>query len=413
MTKVTKKPGRYSVSVLCRLKITGRNTDVGTIYIRATVNGHRATERSTGIRVPKDQWNAKSQSITGTDRETQLKTSQLHKIKTRFYEAQHELEQLGESITGRKLIERSFEGHSQATTLEGLFGLYVAEQKATTTNSPHTYQGYEKYFRNITRHFAETGLKAPLLDDITKARVQALILWFKDRYEHDYAIKHAQFLKTLFSYAHANGLIDRNPLTTIRLEKSGHYDTTHLTQDQVQKLAAFDFTRLPQPVDSVRVLNEERDVFVFCCYTGLHHADYTKGAYAISEQNGRTWISGHRIKSQGGRKDKPYSMPLHPLAIAIIGKYGSVKNLPKRNNAKRNTLLKQIAAYVGLNVHLTTKIARKTLAHYCLNVLGLRAETLAAVLGHSSTKPLKHYATINHESIDREMQFLPSKPATK
>lgn len=406
MPKVTQNPGRYTVSILCRLKNS-------TVYIRATVNGHRATERSTGIRVSQTQWNAKSQSITGTDRESQLKNDQLHKIKTRFYEAQHELERLGEAITGRKLIERSFGERSQATTLEEQFRLYVAEKKATTSNSPKTYQGYEKYFRNLTTYFEETGLKTPLLDDITKARFQGLLVWLKDRYAQDYAIKIAQFLKTLMNHAFTNSLIDRNPVKDIPLEKSGDYDTTHLTQDQVQQLAGFDFVELPLPLDSVRVLEEERDVFIFCSYTGLHHADYSKGAYSVEFIKDRQWLTGHRIKSQGGRKDKPYSMPLHPLALAIIDKYGNVKDLPKRNNAKRNQVLKQIAAYVGLNVHLTTKIARKTLAHYCKNVLGMRDETLAAVLGHTSTKSVKHYATITNDSIDREMQFGTSKPDAK
>ncbi|MPR32383.1 site-specific integrase [Salmonirosea aquatica] len=413
MTKLTKKPGFYSVRALYRLKITGAGADVGSLYLRIVVNGIRSTERSTGIRVASKQWDSKSQSILGNDRETQLKNAQLHQIRTRIYEAQRELEQLGETVTWRKIIERVFDQPRQATTLADVFGLYVTEQKATTSNSPVTFQGYEKYFRNLSTYFAENGLKSPLLDDITKARFQNLLVWLKDRYAQDYAIKNAQFLKSLFSYAYACNLIDRNPLTTIRLEKSGHYDTSHLTQEQVQQLASFDFVELPLPVESIRVLDEERDVFVFCCYTGLHHADYHKGTFAVSEQKGRTWLSGHRIKSQGGRKDKPYSMPLHPLAVAILAKYGDVARLPRRNNAKRNLVLKQIAAYVGLNVHLTTKIARKTLANYCLNVLGMRLETVAKVLGHSSTKFVKHYTTITDDSIDREMQFEPSKPTTK
>jgi site-specific recombinase XerD len=386
------------------IKPTGSAKKRGTIYLRLTVNGQRAPDRSTGISIAAADWNSKEQHVSNNDPESQSKNARLQKIRTMIYEAESHLERKNEPITGRKLVDSLF-GKKAVSSLYDVYSLFIAESKATKIRSPNTYQGYEKYYRNVSTYFTLQGYTRPLLDDVTKDLFQRLLVWLNDRYVQDYTIKNAQFLKSLFHYAHANGIIPNNPLTTIRLEKSGNYDTTHLTQEQVQQLAAFDFSTLNLPLDSIRVLDEERDVFVFCCYTGLHHADYSKGAYSVSEENGRTWISGHRIKSQGGRKDKPYSMPLHPLAIAILKKYGSVKNLPKRNNAKRNVLLKQIAAYACLNVHLTTKIARKTLAHYCLNVLGMRAETSAAVLGHSSTKTLKHYATISNESIDREMRF--------
>ena len=167
----------------------------------------------------------------------------------------------------------------------------------------------------------------------------------------------------------------------------------------------FDFSTLQIPDITKKCLSEERDMFVWACYTGQHHGDYIQKSYEIFEYNGKMWLSGFRLKSEGGRKNKPYYMPLHPIALQILERYGSIEKLPVRNNSKRNVNLKVIAAYIGINQNLTTKVARKTLANYCLNDLSMRAETVAAVLGHSSTKHLKHYAKISNESICREMTF--------
>lgn len=409
MTNLVKKSGYDSVSVLCRLKTTGADKNRGILYLRVTVNGHRGPERSTGIRITKADWNAKSQTITTADRESQLHNARLAELKTAILDAQRELEQRGETITAQKLLERGFGQRNTSATIGDIFRDYIAETKATRLISPKTLQTFHKYFNNVSEYFTENGHKNPLLEDITKDKFQGLIVWLRDRYKQDYAVKNAQFLRRLVAYAQANGKLDRNPLTTIRLEKANEYDTTHLTQDQVQQLAAFDFTALTLPAESIRVLNEERDAFVWTSYTGQHHVDYINADFTISKQNGRIWLSGHRVKSRGGRKDKPYSIPLHPLAIAILDKYGSVKNLPKRNNAKRNRVLKEIAAYVGLNVHLTTKTARKTLAGYCLNDLNAGIEVVAAILGHTSLKYVQYYAAITKQSIDRAIQFEPSK----
>jgi len=410
MTKLPKKALIGAVSTYTSattrffIKHTGAAKKKGTIYLRLTVDGQRAPDRSTGISIAAADWNSKEQHVSNNDPESQSKNARLQKIRTMIYEAQSHLERKNEPITGRKLVDSLFEKKA-VSSLYDVYSLFIAESKATKIRSPNTYQGYEKYYRNVSTYFTLQGYTRPLLDDITKDLFQGLLVWLNERYVQDYTIKNAQFLKSLFHYAHANGLIPNNPLTTIRLEKSGNYDTTHLTQAEVKRISAYDFSTLNLPLDSIRVLDEERDVFVFTCYCGLHHADYSSGAYSVELINGRQWLTGHRVKSKAGRKDKPYSMPLHPLALSIINKYGTVQNLPKRSNQKRNVIIKQIAAYVGLNVHLTTKIARKTLASYCKNDLGMRDETLAAILGHSSTKFVKYYAVINNDSIDREMRF--------
>jgi site-specific recombinase XerD len=403
--KAPRRAKHYNMNIRFRGRSKRTDTEHVTLYVRVTIDGHRAPERSTNMKVARDEWEPKEQKITVKSLQSQLLNTRLTAIRTSFDDAYLELQRKGETITARKLIRMVFEPKAARPTIQSVYDQYVEEKRITSGISVQTYYNYSKYFNIISEYFENSRQKNALLEDITEKTLLSMFQWLKDRYAQDYAVKNAQFFRTLYTFAFSKGLVDHNPLHLVRLEKTGHYDTTHLTQDQVKQLAGFDFVEVPLPVDSIRVLAEERDAFVFCCFTGLHHADYHRAQFEVVNYNGRTWLKGYRVKSQGGRKDKPYSMPLHPLALAVIEKYGDIKSLPKRNNAKRNVLIKMIAAYVGLDVHLSTKIARKTFAHYCLNVLRMRLETVAAMLGHKSTHFVKHYTEIDNLSIDSEMQF--------
>ncbi|WP_345033022.1 site-specific integrase [Ravibacter arvi] len=378
----------------------------GVLYVRVTVDGLRAPERSTGIRVLPGEWDSKKQAVKGKSTEAGLINSRIAQLRTRFLEAQDHLTLSRETITSRKLAALAMgEGAADKYTFQEIYERFVREKELTSDNSKRTFQVYAKYFTNISRYLEESGQKGLLITDIDDRVFLGLIEYMKARFKEDYAAKISGFFRSVYTYAFNKGLVSKNPLASIRLGKSGLYDLTHLSQDEVKQLAAYDFSTLPLPDDTIRVLDEERDALVFSCFTGLHHSDYVEKRYRITEYNGSKWIEGHRVKSKGGRQDKPYQMKLHPLALAIIDKYQGIDKLPKRNNYKRNLILKQIAAYVGINKHLTTKIGRKTLTNYCINVLGISHEATAEILGHRSTNFIKHYGKLDKSRLDKDIQF--------
>ena len=116
--------------------------------------------------------------------------------------------------------------------------------------------------------------------------------------------------------------------------------------------------------------------------------------------DGRIWLRAKRVKT-----GTLYTVPLHPIALKIIEKYGGIDKLPVKAAANRNEKLKQIATFCGLNILLTTKVGRKTFSNYAVNTQRMRFETVAAILGHKSTKFVKHYAQITEESIAAEYKF--------
>ena len=381
------------MEVLFHLRYPKRDKSKATVYCRCTVDSVRGPEKSLNIRINRSDWNIAKQCITANSEAAQLQNARVNQIRQDFDRAYLELRKQETSITARKLIEAVFGNEKSVFRLSGLYKKFIERKKATTLNCEATYGGYDKRYNCIVKKIGDV-----LVADITDDCFIKMILALKKDYSNDYAVKIGQLLRSLLDYAESKKIIDKNPTKDFRLERKDDYDTTHLDREELARLIAHDF-------EGKRLLSEERDAFVFCAFTGLHHADYSLRTYKLIQHNNRTWLCGFRKKSVSGKKDKTYEMPLHPVALEIINRYGGVENLPTRNNTKRNLLLKTIAAHVGIEINLCTKIARKTFADYCLNNLSMRLETLAELLGHTSLDYVKHYAKITNVSIDKEMIF--------
>lgn len=383
----------------------GPRSKEGVLYVRATVNGVRAPQKSTGIKINPDVWVQKEQRVSGKSSVAGMINTRITQLKAYFEEAENRFILAGDAITAKKLVEAVMGDKAEPLTFKSVYSQYVEHRKLTSHNSENTFQGYNKYFANISLYMEQSGQKNTLITDIDDRVFIGLIKYLKERFKEDYAVKNANFFKAVYRFAFNKGLVKNNPFESFTLKRSGVYDTTHITTEEIRKLANFDFSTLPFPADSIRVLDEERDAFLLTCFTGLHHSDYIKKQFKITEYKGSQWIEGFRVKSERGQKSKPYTMKLHPIVLSIIDKYNGVYNLPIRNNYKRNLILKQIAAYVGINKHLTTKIGRKTCANYCLNVLNMSLEETAKVLGHSSLNFVKYYADIDKSRLDNRIHF--------
>ncbi len=396
-----KPQSQYRLSILFKLRPSKASKDKGMVYLRLTLNGTRAPEKSMGIEIALSEWEPKKQSVKATATNAPLYNSQITNTKSQIEDAFNTMLKSGEVLTAKKILDAVFGTKKEYNTLDEVFEKFVNEKAITTSISVVTLKKYSKYYNNITDFFVSKGVKKILLEDVSRDTFLEMVQYFKNRFSQDYGIKNAQLFRSVFSFAVSQNLVNRNPFSQIKLEKQNKYDTTHLTQEDVRKLFEFDFNNVPLLTDAtIHCLNEERDMFVFCCYSGQHHSDYVGQEFEIFKLNEKTWLKGKRKKN-----GEEYQILLHKIGISIIEKYGGIDDLPKRNNAQRNINLKLIAHYVGLRQHLTTKIARKTFASYCLNDLKMRLETVAAVLGHSSLEFVKHYAKITNRTIEDEMKF--------
>lgn len=155
-----------------------------------------------------------------------------------------------------------------------------------------------------------------------------------------------------------------------------------------------------------------RDIFVFCCMTGLAFSDvqHLTPQHIIRSVNGEYWIRKPREKT-----DNMCNIPLLEIPLAIIEKYRSRPEcmkedviLPVPSNQRMNSYLKEIADICGIMKPLTTHIARHTFA--CLAVANkVSMESIAKMLGHSDIRTTKIYAKILDRTVSEEMQTLRRK----
>jgi site-specific recombinase XerD len=160
-------------------------------------------------------------------------------------------------------------------------------------------------------------------------------------------------------------------------------------------------------------LNQVKDVFIFCCYTGFAYADvykFRRNAVTIGI-DGEYWLSTNRQKS--GIKE---SVPLLPIPLDIVRKYENDpyckqydKLLPVNSNQRYNNYLKEIAAICGIDKKITTHIARHTFATTVTLANGVPIETVSSMLGHRNIRTTQIYAKVIEQKVSTDMQSLREK----
>lgn len=160
-------------------------------------------------------------------------------------------------------------------------------------------------------------------------------------------------------------------------------------------------------------ITQVRDIFLFCCYTGLAYADVEKlkRTEITVGIDGEKWIFTKRTKT-----DTPSRIPLLPVCLEIISKYENNLKcsnngllLPVISNQKMNNYLKEIADLCGIHKQLTFHIVRHTFATTVTLSNGVPMESVSKMLGHKNLKTTQHYAKILDKKVSEDMTLLRNK----
>jgi len=160
-------------------------------------------------------------------------------------------------------------------------------------------------------------------------------------------------------------------------------------------------------------LDQVKDIFIFCCFTGLAYADVKKLSIndLVIGIDGGKWIKTKRTKT-----DTRTNIPVLPTAEAILEKYAnhpqvlhSEMLLPVLSNQKMNAYLKEISDLCGFTKNLTFHLARHTFATTVTLTNGVPIESVSKMLGHKSLKTTQHYAKILDRKVSDDMSTLRAK----
>ena len=220
------------------------------------------------------------------------------------------------------------------------------------------------------------------------------------------AVKHMKMFRKILNICLNNNWIQTDPFSHFK-GKYKKLDKAILTQAEIEAIAGKEFIS--------ELLCQVRDIFLFCCYTGLAYSDVQKLRISDISQgfDGEQWIIMRRVKT-----NQACNIPLLPEARNIVDKYSnhqicSLKEnlLPVSSNQKMNEYLKEIAVLCGINKPVTCHMARHTFATTVTLQNGVPIETVSRMLGHTNIRTTQIYAKILDIKVSRDMLELKNKLA--
>ena len=369
------------------------------IYCRITFLKKRK-EFSTGQFVNPKHWNSKSQGVSRKDVNCNYSNAQLsliaQKLNNTFLKLQ--LQQVEFSAQDISNIYFNRNGKKE-DTLVSYYNKYLAKIKKLIGKDIRepTYKKFE-YVRGFLETFIEFKYHTK---DFPLRRLELLFLEDLEYYlKTEKSLGQAtinkiiQRLRRPVKEAVSEGYLEKDPFMLYKA-KTIKTKVVFLSPEELQLFENFTFT---QPR-----LQLVKDLFVFCCYTGLAYNELSRLERKHIEKgfDGLLWISMKREKTS-----KDFSIPLLPQAETLINKYRSKTSLvfPKISNQKYNSYLKEIAAIVGIEKKLTTHIARKTFASTVLLYNDVPMEVVSELLGHSNMKITQDsYGKVVQRSISKEI----------
>ena len=371
------------------------------IFARITTGGLRQ-EVYTQCDSNPETWNQHKERAMGTNKLAIQVNERLNDFRVKIIDIRTKLLAEGYAANAAQIKQRYLNPTCNTMMLIAGLADYAKRRQGEVgvRITQRTADKYERLLRYLKQYLAQRG-KA---EDIPVERMNYefldgfnLFLQTAHRCRHNGAVAVMDCLRNFVLYCLRNEWITKNPFRYYKLKEDEVQAKEHLTAHELELL-----TRKELDHRLARI----RDVFVFCCLTGLAFTDvdHLKAEHIRTDENGVQWIHKPREKTSVMSR-----IPLLPHPIALLKKYerdetcrARGKLLPVPSNAKMNAYLKEIAAICNIDKTLTTHVARHTFA--CLAVeYGMPIDVLAKVLGHSNTNMTRHYAKFSEELIGREM----------
>lgn len=367
-------------------------------------------EFALGLFVNPNHWKSELQMAKPPNEDNKFINSQLSLIKTKINQAflllqAQEIDFTAEDIYNKYLGKSTVRNvgvlEYYTDYLEKLRKLIDIDIKQITWNK-------FEYIYNDVKSFIthKTGKKDILLNELDYAFIVEFEYYLKiEKNQKQVTVNKAlQRFKKVIKTAVINKYIESFPFHEHKPKKV----TTRvlfLTTDELAKLESHTFSQIR--------LQKVKDMFVFCCYTGLAFNEMSRleVKHVIDGFDGNQWIKMTRQKT-----GKEVSVPLLPKALQILDKYKAVSDeksigvFSSLSNQKFNSYLKEIAAIVGVEKNLTHHTARKTFASTVLLYNDVPLEIVSELLGHSKMSiTQEHYGKVVQKKVSEHILRLRGK----
>ena len=397
----------FSVVFFCKkTKITRKGK--APIYVRITTRG-QSTEIYTQCQIEPEKWNQKAERSLCRDKISVQINDILASYRANILAAYDQLLKEGKEPNCFVIKQRLVNPYENTKQFVSELGKYC-EKRQTEVGVRITQLTANKYHR-LLRYLKEYTQAQYKKDDLPLESVSYeyidgfnTFLQTAHNCKNNGAVNLLCCLKNFILYAIRNEWIEKNPFKHYKLKEEHNKAKDHLTKAELEQMIA---KRMPN-----ERLERIRDVFAFCCFTGLAFtdADHLRKEHIATDENGTMWIHKPREKTAVMSR-----VPLLPHPIALLKKYecdaevqAKGKLLPVPSNQKMNAYLKELATICNIDKTLTTHCARHTFACVAIEY-GMPIDVLAKILGHTNVNMTRHYAKISETNISREMMKIGDK----
>lgn len=251
-----------------------------------------------------------------------------------------------------------------------------------------TIKKAEGYYNNISIFLHTQKMHDCKIEDFKIKTAEGLKYWLHKNLPTcsvSHASRHLELCKRALKYAVVMEYIEHSSIEVIETKRDRPKEVVYLTQKEIDKMIAASFRS--------DIYNIVTDLYLFQCFTGLSYGDLW--SYQIINEDGFTWITSRRSKT-----DKTYCSEYCSFAKVINDKYNGI--LPRIANQTYNRIIKEVAALLNIDKHLTTHTARKTFATIKNNE-GYSHEAIADMMGNTPEVARKHYINVTRERLKTEI----------
>ncbi len=402
---------RSTFKVLFYLKRQAEQNGKAPIMGRITVNG-TISQFSCKMSVPSKLWDTKANKASGKSMAAQCINEKLENIKTNIGKQYQRICDRDSYVTAEKvrnawlgfgdgyqLLLQTFDDYLKEFSekrvgkdrAEGTLENYTRARRYLSAFLQYEYKLEDIPFRELKRDFIE---KYVVYLSTVRGMLPGSI------------ITPVKKLKLMSYTAFRNGWIASDPFAGYRY-KVTYRDRRFLSESELRA------------VMNVYVPNYKtaivKDIFVFCCFTGLSYADVKKLSHddIHTDERGDMWIIDHRQKT-----GTQFRVKLLPVAKELVERYSRLKLpeskvFPVKDRDSMNMSLRHVARHAGLSFSPTIHEARHTFSTTVTLSQGVPLETVSKMLGHKHITTTQIYAKITNDKIGRDMDALSEKLSDK
>lgn len=361
------------------------NQGTALIQVEASLGKHKIYF-GTRIYIRPEEWDRRTSSVIGHPNADDLNLW-LYEFIVRLEELELSMWKRGITPT-LLLMKNAFENHhTQDDTFKSfcISSIQKGQRKKSTQSNLLT-----------TIHVINDFKSTCTWEDLNYSFIKDFEYWLSQKgYAVNTVAKHLRNLRTFINEAIAAGYlsVDANPFSqySIKQEKTRH---RFLTPDELESM---------EKVCLDGTLAHVRDMFLFCCYTGLRFSDFISlRSHHLTEQKGNVWL---KIKTEktGCHVQIPLYLIFEGKALRILERYSSIETFTQMGS---NAYVNRKLADLQQKLRITTKITFHVARHTCATLLchqGVPITTVQKILGHSNLETTQVYSEVMADTIVRDL----------